>query len=203
MNRPIPWKLYAGTTALVAAVVGAAILLYGGGTEGLLLASRWSARVSFFLFLPSFLASSFARLAPGPGSQRLMAARRHVGLAFAWAHLLHLCVFTSYFVVLGKIPSATALWVGGAGYVAVALMAATSNDAAQRALGRGWRRLHLLSAHVIWAVFTLTYAGFIGSPGHRARGILGVAVCLAAEAVRMAAWRRMRGGMPVPSTASA
>ena len=43
--------------------------------------------------------------------------------------------FSTYFAVLGEMPSATALSVGGAGYIALALMAATSTDWAQRALG--------------------------------------------------------------------
>jgi DMSO/TMAO reductase YedYZ heme-binding membrane subunit len=197
MNRPIPWKLYAGVTAATSAVVSVALFLHGAGPEGLLVASRWSARVSISVFLTSFLASSLARLSPGPASHWLMRERRHVGLAFVWAHFLHLCVFTSFYVTSQKMPSASAGGVGGAGYVAVALMAATSNDRAQRALGQRWKQLHLVLAHMVWTAFTLTYAGFMAAPVYRTRGIVGVAVCLGALGLRMTA--RFRSPAPGPA----
>jgi DMSO/TMAO reductase YedYZ heme-binding membrane subunit len=37
------------------------------------------------------------------------------------------------------------------------LMAATSNDASQRALGRGWRWLHLVGLWILWLDFIFTY----------------------------------------------
>ena len=38
------------------------------------------------------------------------------------------------------------------------LMAITSNNASQRALGRGWRWLHLVGIWVVWIDFTFTYS---------------------------------------------
>jgi DMSO/TMAO reductase YedYZ heme-binding membrane subunit len=48
---------------------------------------------------------------------------------------------------------------GSAGFVALGLMAATSNDAAQRALGRAWGWLHLVGAYIVWVDFIFTYSG--------------------------------------------
>jgi hypothetical protein len=43
--------------------------------------------------------------------------------------------------------------------VVVALLAATSSDAAMRWLGiRAWTQLHRFGLYYLWAVFTITYA---------------------------------------------
>ena len=52
--------------------------------------------------------------------------------------------------------SPTTVYGGGAGYVLLAAMAATSNDASQRALGANWRRLHVAGIYVLWIIFAAT-----------------------------------------------
>jgi hypothetical protein len=48
---------------------------------------------------------------------------------------------------------------GAAAYVLLTAMAATSNDAAVRALGpRAWKRLHTVGIYWIWFMFLETYA---------------------------------------------
>lgn len=182
----IPWSLYGAATLLMTGAVSLALALHGTGEEGLRFASTYSARVSLLFFLLVFLASALARLRPGPAARWLMARRRHAGLTFAWTHLLHLGVFVAYFVAVGHGPSPLTLWVGGAGYLGVAVLALTSNDRAQRVLGASWRRLHVVLVHYLWLVFTLTYAGFLAKPGQTARAVLGLSVCLAALGVRIA-----------------
>src|SRR5262249_1081223 len=58
----------------------------------------------------------------------------------------------------GSIPMVTKVF-GGLGFVLLAAMAATSNDASQRALGRGWNVLHLAGVYVLWVDFIFTYMG--------------------------------------------
>src|SRR5262249_51404182 len=88
------WSLTASLCLAAAAVAGAAIWLgraIGSDvTEGWLLAARYTARVSFLLFLPVYCASSWHRLRPGPASRAVLANRRSLGLAFASAHTVHL-----------------------------------------------------------------------------------------------------------------
>lgn len=149
--------LAAGLLAMVAALLAAA-----GWTEaGLRLVIRATARTSVALFLAAFLASTLRARWPGAATFWLLANRRYVGLAFATSHLLHLLAilalrdaFPETFAVL---PWVTIV-VGGGGFAVVAVMAATSSDAAMRWLGAGrWTRLHRIGLYYLWVVFTTTY----------------------------------------------
>src|SRR5579871_2620869 len=111
LRVPVPWGLYLLATVLIVAVVVLAIALQGTGTEGLRFASRYSARVSFSFFLVAFSASALARFVPGAATSWLLLRRRHLGLAFAWAHLLHLGIFVTYFFSAGTTPPAMLRWV--------------------------------------------------------------------------------------------
>ena len=53
-------------------------------------------------------------------------------------------------------PQAT-VYGGGFGFVMLAAMAATSNDASQRRLGASWRRLHRVGLYTVWIVFAVSY----------------------------------------------
>ena len=59
---------------------------------------------------------------------------------------------------LANVSGAT-LVLGGLGYAFIAAMAATSTDAAQRALGRAWGILHTVGIYYLWLVFVFTYVG--------------------------------------------
>jgi methionine sulfoxide reductase heme-binding subunit len=155
-----------------AAALGAALAtLYGHSAasapdERWQLAARYTARFSFSIFLPVFVASAWNRLAPGRVSRFLVRRRRALGLAFATAHTVHLAALVAYNVVAGKRPDAATLAVGGGAYLLIFAMAATSNDVSVRRLGRNWLRLHKLGVYWIWFVFTFSYAGrtFGGKP---------------------------------------
>lgn len=71
-------------------------------------------------------------------------------------------------------------------------MAATSNDAAMRALGRNWKRLHTFGIHTLWLIFTLSYSLRLLDPDTRPEAMYGVTLCLAALALRIAARRRTK-----------
>ena len=79
---------------------------------------------------------------------------------------------------------------GGLAYLFIFAMALTSNDAAMRALGKNWKRLHTVGIHYIWLIFTLAYAGRIFEPGTRVEGLIAVPLALAALGLRIASRRR-------------
>jgi DMSO/TMAO reductase YedYZ heme-binding membrane subunit len=59
----------------------------------------------------------------------------------------------------GEVPNAVTLAGGGGAYVMMFAMAATSNDAAVRLLGRNWARLHKLGIYWLWFIFIFSYGG--------------------------------------------
>jgi DMSO/TMAO reductase YedYZ heme-binding membrane subunit len=171
----------------------AALYGYSSGSapdERWQLAARYTARFAFSLFLPVFAASAWNRLAPGRVSRFLVRRRRALGLAFATAHTVHLVALVAYNAVAGTRPDAPTIAVGGGAYLLMFAMAATSNDASVRRLGRNWLRLHKLGVYWLWFVFTFSYAGrtFGGKPGFAPW----FAAAVAALALRIAAARTRR-----------
>jgi len=171
-RRPSPWRLWAvGAACLVA--LTAAMLLSQPDVEGARRLVRVTARVSLVLFLLAFTASAWWRCWPGELSGGLMRHRRQVGLLFATSHACHavgiacLAMWAEPELWAQLTPQASR-WIGGAGYVAVALMTLTSFDAAVRWLGRArWQALHRTCAHLIWLVFVLSCLKRVGaSPAH-------------------------------------
>jgi hypothetical protein len=151
-----------------------------------------TARTSLLLFLLAFAASAAYRLRPGPGTRWLLANRRYVGLSFASSHLVHLLAIVA---LATRVPDdfwghtqASTIVVGGIGYVFVALMAATSNDASVAWLGRRrWRLLHLVGAYWVWQVFLISYLlRATTAPAN----LVPLALVLGAWGLRLAARRR-------------
>jgi methionine sulfoxide reductase heme-binding subunit len=171
----------------------------GVDEEGIRAVIRLTARTSIVLFLLAFTASAAWRLWGARWTRWLLVNRRYLGLSFAASHFLHLLAI----VVLARwFPerfwggtSVSTIVVGGIGYVFVALMAATSNDASVAWLGaRRWKALHTVGAYWLWQVFLLTYALSIPrSPWH----VVPVALLLGAWGLRLAA----RGRRPALAAA--
>lgn len=91
-----------------------------------------------------------------------MANRRYLGLSVAashWWHLVAIVTLVNWYSTGGPGISPLTKIFGGAGFVMLGLMAITSNDASQRALGRGWRWLHLVGIWIVWLDFIFTYSG--------------------------------------------
>ena len=154
------------------------------------LAARWTARVGFPIFILTYSASSLARLWPNDTTKAMLRHRRQWGLGFAFAHTVHLVALVTFLKISGEPPKLPTLVGGGAAYVLLYAMAVTSNDAAMRALGLWWKRLHRFGIHWLWFVFTFTYFGRIFDPGRMMQGLVLFPVCLAALGLRL--WARAK-----------
>jgi DMSO/TMAO reductase YedYZ heme-binding membrane subunit len=155
-------------------------------------AARWTARIGLPIFLIAYLASSLRRLWPGDLTRALWRDRRWWGLGFAACHTVHLYALVRALEASGEVPTIGTLIPGGLAYAMIFAMALTSNDAAMRALGKNWKRLHKAGIHYVWLVFTLAYAGRLADPATVPEAIYGTGLCLAAGAIRFAAWRKGR-----------
>ena len=75
---------------------------------------------------------------------------------------------------------------GGLGYALILAMALTSTDAAQRAMGRWWKRLHRVGIWYVFLIFAQSYAGRLAKFGeHVPEGAYGLIVLLTALALRL------------------
>ncbi len=144
-------------------VAVATLVVNGSGVEGWHEATRVTARFSLLIFLIVFITGPLARTFPSQFFRVILIERRGLGLSFAGAHTVHLCVFVAYYVLGGVPPQTLVFAMEGVGYALIVLMALTSNDAAVAWLGpRNWRWLHTIGVYYIWAVFAAIYAVRIG-----------------------------------------
>ncbi len=189
--RRIPWPLFAAVLAACAAVLALSFGQWGvSGTEGWLHAARYTARLSFLIFLAPFLASSLVYWFSSPATRWLRANRRYLGLSFALAHFIHLGALTGFSIIVGEMPNIVTLLGGGGAYVMIALMALTSNDWSVRTLGpKAWGWLHWLGAYDIWFIFTFSYFGRVTKDAPQEPRIIYIALfglAVAALATRIA-----------------
>lgn len=144
--------------ALLAA--GGALGLNGIGAIGWHAAVRITAVLAYPLWLAAFSAAALVRFFPTAWTRGLRKRRRAVGLAFA----VILGVHAGTILGLSRIepdvitPGLEVYFGGGAMLLTLA-MALTSNDAAVRALGRGWPWLHRTGQAVLAIVFLFSYGG--------------------------------------------
>ena len=155
-------------------------------------AARWTARIGLPIFLIAYAASSLAKLWPGNFTRSLWQNRRWWGLGFAACHTAHLYALVRFLQISGEERPLPALAAGGLAYVLMFAMAATSSDAAMRALGRNWKRLHTLGMHYLWLIFTLSYALRLADPKTLPEALYGVTLCFGAVALRVSARRRSK-----------
>jgi DMSO/TMAO reductase YedYZ heme-binding membrane subunit len=162
-------------------------------------AARWTARIGLPIFLLTYVASALGRLWPGNLTRTIWRDRRWWGLGFAACHTVHLYALIRALEASGEVRSLSSLIPGGLAYVLIFAMALTSNDAAMRALGRNWKRLHRFGIHYVWLIFTLAYAGRLLESKTRPEAIYGVTLCLAALGLRIAAHRQTRQAKAAPA----
>lgn len=173
--------------------LGALFLGLKTGTDQLeswRLAARWTARAGFPVFILTYAASSLGRLWPSDLTRRLWRDRRWWGLGFAACHTVHLYALVTFNRLADHDTSTQTLIGGGGAYAIMYLMALTSNDAAMRALGKNWKRLHRLGIHWLWFVFTFSYFGRIADGQELPFAAIAFAIALAALGLRIAAWRK-------------
>lgn len=186
------WPLLLG---LVLSLGALEVGLARGATavEGWQLAARWTARVGFPVFLVTYAASSLLRLAPNALTKALVRDRRWWGLGFAASHTVHLVALTKYNLLLGHTPSLSTLAGGGGAYAILYVMAFTSNDAAMRALGRNWKRIHTLGIHWLWFIFAFSYFGRVMEGREMPYSAVTLSLAVAALGLRIAVWLSARG----------
>lgn len=158
--------------------------------EGWQLAARWTARVGFPIFILTYAASSLGRLYPNGLTRTIWRDRRWWGLGFAMAHTVHLYALVVFYQLSGRDVSVTTLIGGGGAYAIMYLMALTSNDAAMRALGKNWKRLHTAGIYWLWFIFTFSYFGRVMEGREMPWAGIALATALAALGLRIAAWRK-------------
>jgi len=145
-------------------VCGVAALGEGSIAERLHLATRLTVRWSAWWFAAAFAARPLHQAFGGIWTE-LLRQRRYLGLGFAAAHGVHALAFSTLIIVTGDKPPLTTLVGGSIGYAFLVAMAVTSNDAAQRALGRWWKRLHTTGMWVLWVIFAVGYVRGMAKPG--------------------------------------
>ena len=128
--------------------------------DKLLLWARYTARISFFFFLISFIASSIYYFFSNSITRSIKSNRRYIGLSFALTHSVHLVALISFFVSINQNPDIDTLAGGGLAYLAMYIMALTSNDNAVRKIGfKRWKLIHKVGANYIAFIFAFTYLG--------------------------------------------
>lgn len=170
--------------------VALALLVGVGANEQAQLAARWTARIGFPILILTYSASSLARLWPSARTKSVLRHRRQWGLGFALVHTVHLAALVTYSALTATMPTMATLVGGGGAYILMYAMVLTSNDAAMRAMGAWWKRLHRTGIHALWFVYAFSYFGRLFDPDLRAQGLILFPVCLAALGLRLAAWAR-------------
>jgi len=155
------WPLL-GTLAAILTVAALAAFASAGGSDGVRMAIRLTARTSLALFLLAFTASALFRACPNPWTRWQLRNRRQLGLGFAVSHLLHAIAIIALAVtdpkLFAELGGSSMLVAGGSAYLVIAAMAATSFDRTAALIGPiAWRRLHLFGAWYIWLSFMVTF----------------------------------------------
>jgi sulfoxide reductase heme-binding subunit YedZ len=152
------WRLVMATAAILC--LGFAIILFTIADDVDIARAmiRYTARVSFLLFLGAFLASAVWRLWPGSFTQWLRMNRRYVGLSFALSHFTHLAAILTLAnldaALFATLTRPASIVLGGLAYVILAMMVATSFDRTARLLKPNtWSLLHTVGSYYFLLIF--------------------------------------------------
>lgn len=183
-GRRASWPIHVAALLLAAIAIGCAFLLGDDPAERAQLAARYTARVSFIAFTFVFVAGPVNRLWRGPAVRWLARRRRQLGLATAFLLFVHLIALLVNITIYH--PRPLSAQIGGATiYLLLAAMALTSSNAAQRRMGRWWRRVHLLGLSALWFAFFTAYAGRLFSREQFLTGLIFTSIALLILAVRL------------------
>lgn len=146
--------------------------------------------LSVRLLIVTLALTPLARLFPrAPWLHWLRRRRRYLGVAtFAYA-LLHAAVYLERQQTFDRIledAMAAAMWTGWVALVVLLVLAATSNDASVRRLGRRWPLLH----RAVYAAAVLSFAHWILSAFDPVPGYIHLGILAGLESIRL--YRRSR-----------
>jgi DMSO/TMAO reductase YedYZ heme-binding membrane subunit len=156
------WRVFWLLAVVTTTAFVVSIQTFGTEESGIRALVRVTARASFAIFVPVYLASPLRRLWPSATTRWALRNRRYLGVSFAWAHGLHLLAIVMLALLLGdafesEVPT---IVVGGAAYLLMFGMAATSFDRSARWLGpQRWKLLHRSGLHLLWLVFAISFSG--------------------------------------------
>jgi DMSO/TMAO reductase YedYZ heme-binding membrane subunit len=156
------WRVFWLLAVVTTTAFVVSIQTFGTEESGIRALVRVTARISFAIFVPVYLASPLRRLWPSATTRWALRNRRYLGVSFAWAHGLHLLAIVMLALLLGdafesEVPT---IVVGGAAYLLMFGMAATSFDRSARWLGpQRWKLLHRSGLHLLWLVFAISFSG--------------------------------------------
>lgn len=185
------WPMWLGM-ALGIGALAAAFALDDGLQDQWQRAARYTARVGFPLLILAYIARPLHQLRPSGFSKAALASRRWIGLGFAASHTLHLGALIVALRLEGQTPEPATVIGGGLAYVLLYAMAFTSTAAAQRAMGKWWKRLHRFGIHYLWLIFAQSYLGRAFDPERMWVGVIFGSIAFAAAVLRLAAWMKSR-----------
>lgn len=148
---------------LIFSIANSAYGFWGNGftEDGVRHSIRWSARAAAILFCMAFSASSIHFFWKNGFTFWLRLNRRHLGIAFAIVHLIHLfwlVVLQLDFHPIFNMAKRISLFGGGLAYVFVVLMLATSfPHFSKKTTPRNWNLLHTVGGWWIWYIFIRSY----------------------------------------------
>jgi DMSO/TMAO reductase YedYZ heme-binding membrane subunit len=185
------WPVLLGLVAGMASLA-TGFLIGHTPTEDWQLAARYTARVGFPLLILAYIARPLHQLSPSGFCKAILARRKWIGLGFAISHTIHLIALVTFFRVSGTAPDPVTVVGGGLAYLLLWAMALTSTAAAQRAMGRWWKRLHRTGIHYLWFVFAQSYVGRVFDPERMEIGLVFAPIAFTAAGIRLAAWLKSR-----------
>lgn len=188
------WALTGWISVALVAMSALVLAAAGTGEGGVRMLIRATARSSALLFLIAFLAHPARQLWRSDATAFALENRRYFGVSMAVSHLIHglAIVWLSTGFPGAYESNLVTLAGGGLGFVFIAAMAATSSDAAFKALGRErWQLLHRTGAWYVWFIFWFTFPPD-PSRGWDALHAAFVAAFVAAPLVRAAAYVKTR-----------
>jgi sulfoxide reductase heme-binding subunit YedZ len=137
------------------------------------------------LLILTLALTPLARLMPRAGWLKwLRRRRRYLGVAAFGYALLHAAVYLERQQSIDRIledAMAAAMWTGWLALVVMLALAATSNDASVRRLGRRWPLLH----RTVYVVAALTFAHWILSAFDPVPGYIHLGVLAGLETIRL------------------
>ena len=188
------WAITGWNSVFLVLMSALVLAVAGTGEEGVRMLIRATARSSALLFLAAFLARPARQLWRADATAFLLRNRRYLGVSMAVSHAIHgaAIVWLSTAFPGAYQADIVTLVGGGLGFAFIALMAATSSDAAVSWLGRRrWQLLHRTGAWYVWGIFAFT---FVPDPtvGWDALHAAAVLAFVAAPLVRASAWWKTR-----------